>query len=203
MSEGLFGYAWVALAVLPIAVLLCTSYLRSFVVFAALRQGLGAERLLPPGLISLLALFVTVAVMMPVVLPIVRQIGFDGGALALLQNEPSRLFDYVDPILAFASDHADPVEVQFAARLFGPEMPAGPTVVAGFFLTELRMALVATLSVILPFWMIDLVGGQVAALMGWQISLAWFTLPAKLMAFLAVDGWHLLLSSLVDAYRLV
>jgi flagellar biosynthesis protein FliP len=199
----------ISLSSLPVAILLpalllaTTSFIRISVVFAALRMGLGAERLLPASVMTTLSLLVTILIMYPTL-----RAGYAGWNSLLAGDaalgggsDLERLRSVVAPLWDFMAAHASAAERDFFAELqgYGSEHPL--VVLPAFLFSEVEAALKSSIVILAPFWLFDILAAQLIAMLNWSISAAFLTLPAKLLFFQAIDGWHLIVGSLYQSYR--
>lgn len=193
---------WLILGSLPLLLAACTAFTKISVVFAALRLGLGAERLLPYGSMLALALVVTGLVMAPVAEACLVALDLAGGIEAVMAA-PLQVGDEVlAPLWQFLADQADPKQVELFADLSerAPEQPA--VLVPAFLLSELARGLQLAVMILLPFVVVDLICAQVLVLLGLNHTpTAVLALPAKILLFLAADGWTTVVVALVEGYR--
>ena len=189
--------AWL---VVPLVLMGLTSFTRVSVVLSALRVGLGAENLLPTAAIYTLAILVTGLAMAPTLGACVEA----GRSLAAASEgqSPEAMLAVFRPLLEFAHAHADPAELEFVAQLGGRALDDPLVVALGFMVSELSSAFRAVVYLLLPFILIDLVVAQICALLSLTVQQQLVSLPIKLLLFLAVGGWHLVLDALVRGYRL-
>ena len=185
---GLPAWAW--LAALPLVLAMCTAFTKVSVVLSALRVGLGAEALLPWSAVLALSLVVTAVVMGPVALGVVA--GLDGGG---------DLVSAAGPLLDFLRDHASAAEVDFFAGMQGLSGDHPLVVLPAFLVSELGEALQMAVLIRLPFALLDLVVAQIFTLVGLPGQpLPLVTLPLKVLLFLGVGGWDVVIGGLVEGY---
>jgi flagellar biosynthesis protein FliP len=193
---------WLILGSLPLLLAACTAFTKISIVLAALRLGLGAERLLPYGSMLALALVITALVMAPVAEACLLALDSVGGIEAVIAA-PLQVGDEVlAPLWQFVAAHADPKQIDLFADL-SERGPAQPVVlVPAFLLTELARGLQLAVMILLPFVVVDLICAQVLVLLGLnQTPTAVVALPAKILLFLAADGWTTVVVGLVEGYR--
>ncbi len=198
-----------ALAVVPAALVMLTSFLKIVVVLSITRSAIGAPQVPPSTAVTGLALVLTALVMAPVgeralsamrAGPAERGIA---GALAQLERgaEPLRGF-----LARFARADDCAAFVDVARRLRGPgAAPPGEQELAvlapAFVVSELRRAFTIGFLVFVPFLVVDLVVSNVLLALGLtQLSPTSIALPFKLLLFVAVDGWKLLARALALSY---
>ncbi len=205
-------------ALVPVALLSLTSFVKISMVLALLRSALGT----PEAPSSLVVLGVSLVLSAVVMAPVVERMGAAGeaalrqepaqpaGAIAELVPAPQRaqasaLWAALEPLRQFAADNAGERERQAFAQLAasrGETRADSLSVVApAFIASELRRAFTMAIALLLPFLVIDLVVGLGLAALGTSsLSPQVVALPLKLLLFLAVDGWRVLLAALVRGY---
>ena len=195
-----------ALSVAPALLLLTTSFTKIFVVLGLTRNALGLQATPPNQVLAGLALFLTLFVMSPVLTKV-----NDQGVQPFLKGTltQSQAFDAgVKPLKAFMVSHTRTEELALITQAAGQPKPRNvatvplTTLVPAFVLSELRSAFVIGFLVFIPFLVIDLVVS--AALMSLGMMMlppVTVSLPFKLLLFVLVDGWGLIVQSLVASYR--
>ncbi len=194
------------LTFLPAAVLMMTSFTRIVIVLSLLRQALGTPTV-PPGQVVIgLSLFLTFFVMAPVFdrayndayLPYTRdELKFDE---ALTRGgEPFRQFMLKQ---TRESDIALFVSLSGEAAPESPEAVPFKVLVPAYVISELKTAFQISFIVFIPFIIIDMVVASVLMSLGMvMLSPVIVSLPFKLMLFVLVDGWSLLIGSLVASFQ--
>ena len=204
MSLQLLGLMTV-LTVLPSLLLMMTSFVRIIIVLSLLRQALGTGQTPPNMVLVGLALFLTLFIMSPVfdniyqnaLLPYMNGSMPFEKALALAEA-PVRNFMTLqtreDDITMFMQI-AQKKEVVSAAEVpFTTLMPA-------FITSELKSAFTIGFMIYIPFVVIDLIVASVLMSMGMMmLSPMIISMPFKLMLFVLVDGWTLLMGSLASSF---
>jgi type III secretion protein R len=198
-----------ALAVVPAALVMLTSFLKIIVVLSIARSAIGAPQVPPNTAVTGLALVLTALVMAPVgeravaamrATPAERGIA---GTLAELERGAEPLRGFLTRF-ARADDRAAFLDV--ARRLRGPgDSPPGDQEFAvlapAFVVSELRRAFTIGFLVFVPFLVVDLVVSNVLLALGLtQLSPTSIALPFKLLLFVAIDGWKLLARALTLSY---
>ena len=193
------------LTLLPAMVLMMTSFVRIIIVMSLLRQALGTAQTPPNMVLVGLALFLTFFIMSPVfesvyqnaALPYVNdQIGFEAALKAA--EAPIRAFmmnqTREDNIAMF-------LQIGGVTELTSPEQVPFPTLVAAFVTSELKSAFTIGFLIYIPFLVVDLVVASVLMSMGMMmLSPMMIAMPFKLMLFVLVDGWTLLVGSLANSF---
>lgn len=188
---------------LPAIVLTSTCFARFAIVFSFLKSGLGGSGGPPSQVLAGLALFMTMFVMAPVGLTI------DESALepylAGKMNEKEALEAATPPLRTFLlkrTRQADLALFYDVADLPRPtsadDVPLRIAIPA-FTVSELRTSFQMGFLLLLPFLVIDLVVATVLSSMGMvMLPPPVISLPVKLLVFISVDGWHLIVRSLLE-----
>jgi flagellar biosynthetic protein FliP len=194
-----------ALTMLPAALLMMTSFTRIIIVLSLLRQALGTQTAPPNQVLVGLALFLTLFVMGPVF----DRIYVDAyQPLSENRIEMSEALDRgVVPLRDFMlkqtreSDLALYVRLSGTPSLNGPEDVPLRVLIPAFITSELKTAFQIAFAVFIPFLIIDMVVASILMSMGMMMmSPALVSLPFKLMLFVLVDGWQLLIGSLAQSF---
>jgi flagellar biosynthesis protein FliP len=193
---------WLLLAALPLLLAACTAFTKIAVVLGALRLGLGAERLLPAGSMLALALVITALVMAPVTEDCLAALEAVGGYPALAAEPLALGTRVLEPLWEFLAVHAKPEELELFAGLAGRGEDEPLVLAPAFLLSELGRGLELAVMILLPFVVVDLLCAQVLVLLGLSNTpTAVIALPAKILLFLAADGWSTVIVGLVEGYR--
>jgi type III secretion protein R len=197
-----------ALAVVPVALVTLTSFLKIAVVLSVVRSALGAPQVPPSSAVTGLALALSMVAMAPVAEASVAaaRSGPPAGDLAALLDTAGRIAEPLRGFLArFARADDRACFLELAQRAHGPS-PATTeqdlaVLVPAFVVSELRRAFTIGFLVFLPFLVVDLLVANVLLALGLtQLSPTSVALPFKLLLFVAVDGWRLLARGLVLGY---
>ena len=194
-----------ALSFLPAALLMMTSFTRIIIVLSLLRQAMGAQSAPPNQVLVGLALFLTLFVMGPVF----DKIYVD--AYQPLQENKITMTEAmnkgVQPLKDFMirqtrqGDLALFVKISRSPALQGPEDIPLRVLIPAFVTSELKTAFQIGFAIFIPFLIIDMVVASVLMAMGMMMmSPAVISLPFKLMLFVLVDGWQLILGSLSQSF---
>ncbi|EIL96772.1 flagellar biosynthetic protein FliP [Rhodanobacter thiooxydans] len=194
-----------ALTLLPAIALMMTSFTRIIIVLGFLRQALGTQSTPPNQVLLGLALFLTLFVMSPVL----NRAYADGvkpymdGQLAAELALPAASA----PFKQFMLDQTREADLTLFTRLAGEKPYASkadvPFKVAmpAFLTSELKTAFQMGFLLFIPFLIIDLVVASVLMSMGMMmVSPMIISLPFKIMLFVLVDGWTLLLGTLAGSF---
>lgn len=190
---------------LPALLLAFTAFARIAVVLYLLRQGLGSHTTPPNLVLSGLAVLLTIFVMLPALKTIDAEAyqPFLAGTLGF--NDAAA--KAADPLKAFMLRQTRAEDLAlFAADETGIDPKRAETVplaaLAPAFLTsELRTAFQIGFMVVLPFLVIDLVVAAVLTALGMiMLPPQLVSFPLKLLLFVSIDGWHLLVGSLIGSF---
>jgi type III secretion protein R len=201
------------LGVLPIALVMVTSYAKIVVVLSLLKNALGLQQVPPAMVTNGLALLLTWYVMYPVGLDVMS--GFTtpqqpktAQTLTMLEIADKAK----EPLRTFLDKHASERERSFfmdaAHRLMGAKVAATLTnkdfvvLVPAFAMSQLTEAFLIGVLIMLPFIIVDMVVANVLMALGMQMmSPAMVSLPIKLLLFVILDGLSRLAHALVLAYE--
>lgn len=195
-----------AITFLPAIVLMMTSFTRIIIVLSLLRMALGTQSSPPNQVLIGLALFMTFFIMGPVIDDIHQNVykpyslnkiniteAFDQGSLPLKdfmlsQTREADLALFID----LAQIHLPNQKNEIPLKV----------VVPAFATSELKTAFQIGFTIFIPFLIIDMVVASVLMAMGMMmVSPSIVSLPFKIMLFVLVDGWHLLLGSLSQSFH--
>ena len=191
---------------LPAIVLSCTSFVRFIVVLGFVRTGLGTPSAPPNQVLVGLSLFMTIFVSAPVAMDM-----YDKGGKAYFAgqiDEKQALELALPPLRTFLVAHTADTDLQLFLEASKSARPATMdevplrALIPAFILSELRMAFKIGLTILLPFLVIDLVAATVLTSLGMvMVPPSVVALPAKLLVFVMIDGWHLVVESLLRGVR--
>jgi flagellar biosynthetic protein FliP len=193
------------LTLAPSIVLMMTSFIRIVVVLGFLRQAMGSQQLPPNQLMLSLALILTFFIISPVA----NQAYNDG--LKPYLDEKITLDEAYDkgiaPFRKFMLSQADEKDLALFINLANMEQPETPddiplhVLIPGFVLSELRTGFEIAFLIFIPFLIIDMVVASVLMSMGMMmLPPIMVSLPFKILLFVLVDGWYLLVKSLVESF---
>jgi flagellar biosynthetic protein FliP len=193
------------LSVAPAVLLATTSFTKILVVLGLTRNALGLNQTPPNQVLAGLALFLSLFVMAPVL----SQIN-DEGVQPYLNGDKNAAVAYddgVQPLKAFMLDNTDDDELKLLTSVAKRDLPKNrdevglATLVPAFILTELKQAFIIGFIIFIPFLVIDMVvSGALMALGMMMMPPVMVSLPFKLLLFVMVDGWALVIKSLVSSY---
>ncbi|RUO42154.1 flagellar biosynthetic protein FliP [Pseudidiomarina aestuarii] len=194
-----------SLAFLPAMLLMMTSFVRIIIVMSLLRTAMGTQSAPPNQVLLGLALFLTFFIMAPVFGQIydTAWVPFSTDAIDFetfieLASGPMREFMLAqtrEPDLALFAGLAD------VGPIASPEEVPFHVLVPSFVTSELKTAFQIGFTIFIPFLIIDLVVASVLMALGMMmVPPATISLPFKLMLFVLVDGWQLLIGSLANSF---
>jgi len=194
-----------AITLLPAALLMMTAFTRIVIVLAIVRQAIGAGQAPPNQVIVGLALFLTLFVMSPVIERI-RADAVDPYMAGTIDGTAA-LERGVVPLKTFMLEQTRESDIATFVRIAGGKGFDTPkdvplTILAPAFMTsELKTAFQIGFLLFIPFVIIDLVVASVLMSMGMMmLSPVLISLPFKIMLFVLVDGWALLMGSLAASF---
>ncbi len=200
----------VSLAFLPVIAIAGTAFIKIALVLAILRSALGAPGVPPTSVLTALAVVLTMFVMGPVstqmldCLESLAAFEQTGDPLGIAQARS--LYDSASgPLLDFLYLNTPDSEIAFFSELAGnPPLPEpGLTIMLPAFASgELIEAFLIGFLLFIPFWVIDLIIANTLLALGMHMTQpAAISLPLKLLLFIAVDGWHIVLGGIMVNYQ--
>jgi flagellar biosynthetic protein FliP len=194
------------LSVAPAILLLTTAFTKVFVVLSITRNALGLTTVPPNQVIAGLALFLSLFIMGPTVSEMNKQ-----GVQPYLKGEKSQSVafeDGVKPLRAFMLKQTREEEIALLTKVANKPLPKNQddveltTLIPAFALSELRAAFIIGFVIYIPFLIIDMVVS--AALMSLGMMMlppVTVSLPFKMLLFVLVNGWGLIITALVASYQ--
>jgi flagellar biosynthesis protein FliP len=194
-----------ALSFIPAFVMLMTSFTRIIIVFSILRQALGLQQTPSNQILTGMAMFLTLFVMAPVF----DQINKD--AVQPYLNEqmsaPQAIANAEVPLKKFmlaqtrASDLELFVRLSKRTDIATPEQAPMTILVPAFVTSELKTAFQIGFMIFIPFLIIDMVVASILMAMGMMmLSPLIISLPFKIMLFVLIDGWALVIGTLASSF---
>lgn len=194
-----------ALSFLPAILLMMTAFTRIVIVLSLLRQALGVMQAPPNQVVVGLSLFLTFFIMAPVFDKMYQQAYQPFAEQKISFNEA--LDKGTVPLKEFMLKQTRQKDLGFFIEVSGAQKPNGPedvslrVLVPAFVTSELKTAFQIGFMVFIPFLIVDVVVASVLMAMGMMmVSPVVISLPFKLMLFVLVDGWTLLMGSLVQSF---
>jgi flagellar biosynthetic protein FliP len=190
------------ITLLPALILSCTSFVRFIVVLGFVRTGLGTPSAPPNQVLVGLALFMTLFISAPVAAQM-----YDAGGrdyVAGKTTETQALAAVTPPLRHFLLRRTAEQDLTLFYEVAGGARPATADdvplriAIPAFILSELRTAFKIGLTILLPFLVIDLVAATVLTALGMvMVPPQVVALPVKLLVFVMIDGWRLVVESLL------
>ncbi|MCU4138275.1 MAG: Flagellar biosynthesis protein FliP [Thermodesulfobacteria bacterium] len=193
------------LSVAPALLLMLTSFTRLVVVFSILRHAIGTQQTPPNQVLISLALFLTMFIMAPTFQRVYEE--------ALIpyfnkQIDEKELFERaVQPFKEFMFKNTREKDLALFVKLRNEERPKTPddvsifTLIPAFMISELKTAFQIGFLLYIPFLIIDVIVSGVLISMGiLMLPPMMISLPIKLLLFVLVDGWNLLVVSLIKSF---
>ena len=196
----------------PSVLLMTTCFVRILVVFGLLRQALGTQQLPPSQVLTSISLFLTLMIMMPVW----KQV-YDNSILPYTQRRIGLEQAWeggIQPIRRFMSQQIQRTGNEADIRMFYHYMPAGTpewtdyndvplhALLPAYMLSELKTAFLIGFQIYLPFLILDMVVASITISMGMMmLPPVLISLPFKLLLFVLVDGWHLVVDMLLRSFQ--
>lgn len=194
-----------SLSFLPALLLTMTSFTRILIVLGLLRSAIGTQSSPPNQILVGLALFLTFFIMSPVFDKIYSEAyqPFSNNKISAEQA----LDRGVAPLKQFMLKQTREADLALFARLANTPQMQGPEdvslriLVPSFIISELKTAFQIGFTIFIPFLIVDLVVASVLMSMGMMmVPPATISLPFKLMLFVLVDGWQLLVGALSQSF---
>jgi flagellar biosynthetic protein FliP len=193
------------LSLAPAIILTVTSFTRIIIVFHFLRQAMGTQQMPPNQVLAALAIFMTVVIMMPTgraindaaLQPYLKEeIAYD---VALTRAET--------PLRTFLFKHTREKDLSVFFSITGLERPQTkddvPTMilVPAYVISELKTGFQIGFLIYIPFLILDMVVASILLSMGMMmLPPVMVSLPFKILLFVMVDGWNLIIGSLVNSF---
>jgi type III secretion protein R len=202
-----------ALALVPFAIVMLTSFSKIVVVLSMVRSALGTQQAPPTMVLTGLAAVLSAHVMAPTMERMWTAGRAAEAEVGMGRELVGRASEIVAPLREFLVKHGSPEErarfVDMAKELRAGD-PSAQTVtdddlaivIPAFVITELKEAFIIAFLIFLPFLVLDMLLANVLLALGMQtLSPSQVSLPFKILLFVAVDGWALLSRGLILAYR--
>ncbi len=193
------------LTLAPAILILMTSFTRIIIVLSFIRQALGTQQMPPNQMLVGLALFLTLFIMSPVLTQINNnavQPFLDGKI-----SQEVALTTAMAPLRKFMFNQTRDADLALFVKMSKVEAPKtradvpSSVLIPSFILSELKTAFQIGFIIYLPFLVIDMVAASVLMAMGMMmLPPVIISLPFKIMLFVFVDGWSLLVGSLVESF---
>ena len=193
------------LSLAPSILIMMTSFTRIIVVLSFLRTAIGIQQTPPNTVMISLALFLTFFIMAPTFQKV-----YDDALQPLINEEIDEVEAFeagVEPFKEFMLLHVRESDLELFTELSGEGPYAEPmdvpiqVLIPSFMISELRRAFEIGFMLFLPFLIIDMVTASILMSMGMMmLPPVIVSLPFKIMLFVLVDGWGLLVGSMVESF---
>ena len=193
------------LTLAPAILILMTSFTRIIVVLSFLRQALGTQQMPPNQLLVGLALFLTLFIMAPILNKLNNE-----ALQPFMDNKISQeeaITKALTPLRSFMFNQTRDQDLALFVKMAKVERPktradvSTIVLIPAFILSELKTAFQIGFIIYLPFLVIDMVVASVLMAMGMMmLPPVVISLPFKIMLFVLVDGWSLIVGSLVQSF---
>jgi flagellar biosynthetic protein FliP len=197
--------ALTVLALVPTILVMVTSFVRIVVVIMMTRQAMGTPQMPPAQVLMGIALILTIFVMAPVF----NQV-YSDAVKPYIDGEMTREDAYdigIQPIRDFMFKQTREQDIELFASFANLPKPQNrddlPTyiLIPSFLISELRTAFQISFIIFVPFLVIDMVVASVLMSMGMMmLPPIMVALPFKILLFVLVDGWYLIIQSLVGSF---
>jgi flagellar biosynthetic protein FliP len=193
------------LALAPSIMIMTTAYLRIIIVFHFLKSALGTQQMPPGQLLAGVALFVTFFVMAPTWNKVNEE------ALKPLMDEKITTEEAynkgIEPIREFMFRNVRDEDLGLFISLANMKRPDNRTelptyiVIPAFVISELRTGFIIGFFLFIPFLMVDMIISSILMSMGMMMLPPMLvSLPFKILLFILVDGWNLIIGSVVRSF---
>lgn len=191
---------------LPTVVIMMTSFVRIIITFSFIKSALGAQQSIPNQILVGLALCMTIFIMSPVISDINKNCIKPYMNEEI--NEEEAYVQLTKPISAFLLKNTRDEDLNLFITHSSIEDENTPkedlpltVIVPAFAISELKTAFQIGFIIYVPFLVIDLVVSSALMSMGmFMLPPAMISLPFKLLLFVMVDGWNLLVKSLIESF---
>lgn len=195
------------IAVAPSILIMMTGFTRIIIVFSFMRNALGLQQTPPNQILAGLALFLTLFLMTPVLSEIneTAYLPFSRGEI----TQEAALGQAIRPLRTFMLKQTNKDDLNMFLGLSGEGKPDSldavrtTTIIPAFITSELKRAFIIGFLLYLPFLVIDMVVASVLMSMGMvMLPPVMISLPFKILLFVLVDGWGLLVRSLILSFNM-
>ncbi|MFD3157471.1 flagellar type III secretion system pore protein FliP [Haloimpatiens sp. FM7330] len=194
------------LTLLPSFIIMMTSFVRIVVVFSFLKSAMGAQQSIPSQVLIGLALFLTIFIMAPTASKINKE-----AIQPFLNNKITQEVAYekgTKPLKQFMLKQTRKKDLQLFKETAKIDEKVQPmdmpvySVIPAFMISELKRAFEMGFLLFIPFLIIDLVVASILMSMGmFMLPPVMVSLPFKILLFVMVDGWYLIVKSLILSFK--
>lgn len=193
------------LSLLPAVLVMFTSFTRIVVVLSFLRHALGGQQIPPNPVIIGLAMFLTLFIMAPTVDVLTKE--SINPYIEKKINMTEAIKRAETPVKEFMLKQTREKDLALFFKLSNSDVPSKPEdtpikiVVPAFVISELRTAFEIGFLIFVPFLVIDMVVSSILLSMGMMmLPPVMISLPFKILLFVLVDGWNLVVGSIVRSF---
>jgi len=192
------------LTLLPSILMMLTGFTRIIIVLSFIRQALGMQQTPPNQILIGLALFLTFFVMQPVFTRVYDEayVPFTEGQL----TQEEFIEGAMDPIRLFMTEQVHKSDMEFFTKMANEQSDdlaslPNSVLIPAFITSEIKQAMFIGFIIYLPFIVIDMIVASTLMSMGMMmLPPAMISLPFKVLLFVLVDGWQLIIGSLVQSF---
>ena len=190
----------------PSILIMMTSFTRIVIVLSCLRNAIGLQQTPPNQILIGLALFLTFFIMQPVISQIKTE-AYEPYSKGQITQQQA-IDKGIKPLRTFMLKQTDSKDINLFLNLSGSKTPSKyddiktSVIVPAFITSELKKAFIIGFLIYLPFLIIDMVVSSTLMSMGMiMLSPTMISLPFKLMLFVLVNGWDLIVKTLVVSFH--
>ena len=192
------------LTLLPSILMMLTGFTRIIIVLSFIRQALGMQQTPPNQILIGLALFLTFFVMQPVFSQIYDEayVPFSEGEI----TQQEFIDTAMDPIREFMLEQVITSDMNFFIAMSGEDYPDAESIptsvlIPAFITSEIKHAMWIGFLIYIPFIVIDMIVASTLMSMGMMmLPPAMISLPFKVLLFVMVDGWQLIIGALLTTF---
>jgi len=194
------------LSIAPSILIMTTAFIRIVVVLSFLRNALSTQNMPPNQVVIALAMFLSFYIMAPY-----WSQANDNGLQPYLAGQITQeeaLAQVVEPVREFMFKQTREADLALFVNLSDAERPESPaevstfTLIPAYIISELKTAFQIGFMIYIPFIVIDMIVASTLMSMGMMmLPPVMISLPFKILLFVLVDGWHLLIRSLIVSFK--
>ncbi|MFK7866123.1 MAG: flagellar type III secretion system pore protein FliP [Alphaproteobacteria bacterium] len=194
------------LSLAPSILVMITSFTRFVIVFSLLRTAIGIQQSPPNSVLISLALFMTFFIMQPAL-----ETAWNDGITPLINEEIDEMEAFersIAPFRSFMLANVRPTDLRLFLDIAGIDLIANPdetplrALIPAFMISELKRAFEIGFLLFIPFLVIDMVVASVLMSLGMMmLPPVMIALPFKLIFFVLIDGWYMVVGSLIKGFN--
>ncbi|PZL85108.1 EscR/YscR/HrcR family type III secretion system export apparatus protein [Pantoea sp. ARC270] len=200
-----------ALALLPMMLIICTSFLKITMVLQLTRNAMGVQQVPPTMALNGIALAATLFIMAPVLSEMTDRLKAMPVDFSSMDRLDDTAANGIEPLKTFMRKNSDPdivIHLQENAQRMWPEKMAKTVtpdnmllIIPAFVLSELQNGFKIGFLIFIPFIVVDLIVSNILLALGMQmVSPMTVSLPLKILLFVLISGWTRLLDGLFYSY---